>query len=198
MADLVLFGGFLGSGKTTCILDFARYLVQRRQQVAIIVNEAGEIPIDGAVFIGAGNRVREIFGGCICCQLRGDVIDGIRELLADRNLDYLILEPSGMAEPASLLGLISGQLGLRCVQVAVVDAARFDLLMRAVEPLIRSSLRGASIALVNKIDNLAPDGLALVLDRLAQLFPEVRAVAVSARQGVPTRVWAELAGGEKE
>jgi len=69
MLTLVV-GGFLGSGKTTTIINTGKYLVDKGHKVAIIVNEIGEIGIDGDIIKKFGFDTKEITNGCICCSLK--------------------------------------------------------------------------------------------------------------------------------
>ncbi len=66
---LIVVAGFLGSGKTSLLLEIARHLVDDGRTVAVIENEIGEVGIDGRLIAEQGLVVRELFGGCICCTL---------------------------------------------------------------------------------------------------------------------------------
>jgi G3E family GTPase len=76
--DIILLGGFLGSGKTTLIKRLAGYLINRRQRVVIIENEAGEVGIDNQMPTMEGFQVGEIMGGCICRALTSDLAVPLR------------------------------------------------------------------------------------------------------------------------
>lgn len=103
--------GFLGTGKTTAILSaFAHRTAGARW--AVIVNEFGEVGLDGVLFTDGGVAVKEIPGGCICCTagvaLRFALIDVLRTQRPDR----LLIEPTGLADPSSILDLLR-QPGIR-------------------------------------------------------------------------------------
>ena len=94
--------GYLGAGKTTLL---NRILSEdHAQRYAVIVNEFGEIGIDGELIIGADEELFEMNNGCICCTVRGDLIRTLHRLLrrvADeaRPFDAIIVETSGLADP---------------------------------------------------------------------------------------------------
>lgn len=98
--------GFLGTGKTTAI----RHLLAHRppsEHWAVLVNEFGEIGIDGALLKASGVSVKEIPGGCMCCTNGLPVQIALNFLLA-RKPDRLIIEPSGLGHPDEILTLLSG------------------------------------------------------------------------------------------
>src|SRR5208337_4721830 len=88
--------GFLGSGKTTVMLALAEEAVARGRRAAIVVNEAGRVPVDGRMLRVGGLPVKEIFSGCICCSVVGDFIETLRALSREPELNQIFIEPSGM------------------------------------------------------------------------------------------------------
>jgi G3E family GTPase len=101
--------GFLGTGKTTLILDAFRHRPDG-ETWAILVNEFGEVGIDGALY--GDLAVKEIPGGCICCTAGVALRFGLIELLRTVRPDRLFIEPTGLANPASILDLLR-QPGIR-------------------------------------------------------------------------------------
>ncbi len=73
--NLIIIAGFLGSGKTTVLLNIARSLADGGLKVAVIENEVGKIGIDDKVLAEEGIvNLRKLFSGCVCCQLRVDLL----------------------------------------------------------------------------------------------------------------------------
>jgi G3E family GTPase len=103
--------GFLGVGKTSAILDAFRHRPPGASW-AVIVNEFGKIGLDGALFTDGGVAVHEIPGGCICCTAGVALRFGLIEVLRERRPDRLFIEPTGLADPASILDLLR-QPGIR-------------------------------------------------------------------------------------
>lgn len=99
--------GFLGSGKTTLI----NYLLEHNQgeRIAIIENEFGSVGVDGDLIKGASNvEVIELSNGCVCCSIRGELTESLQGLLqridsGDLKVDRLILETTGLADPAPII-----------------------------------------------------------------------------------------------
>lgn len=100
---ILLFTGFLGSGKTTLILAVARVLAEMGRRTCIIVNEIGDVGIDGEVLRLGGLIVREITAGCICCQMGVDLIRTLQEVVERVVPDLVMIEASGMATPAGVM-----------------------------------------------------------------------------------------------
>lgn len=105
---VTLLAGFLGSGKTTLL---NRMLRRSQRRIAVVVNEFGELPIDGALVVGADDDVIELANGCLCCTVRGDLQEAVAGLLERRRrrflgklrFDHLVVEASGLAAPGPVL-----------------------------------------------------------------------------------------------
>jgi hypothetical protein len=92
--QLHLVGGFLGSGKTTAILEAARLLIERGQRVGIITNEQGKHLVDSGFLRASGLPALEVTGGCVCCQL-DDFADRVEEITAKFDPQFLFAESVG-------------------------------------------------------------------------------------------------------
>jgi G3E family GTPase len=95
--------GWLGAGKTTALNRMLGAPHGRR--IAVLVNELGRIAIDSRLILGRGGDVLELAGGCICCKvdLRSDLWDGIGEVVRRSAPEHVVLETTGIAEPAAIL-----------------------------------------------------------------------------------------------
>src|SRR3989337_1250691 len=96
--------GFLGSGKTTLLNKLLAH--PEMGETAVIVNEFGEIGIDDALVIGASDQVLLLESGCLCCTMRGELIETLGELLSKRQQGLvpafvrIVIETTGLADPA--------------------------------------------------------------------------------------------------
>ncbi len=105
--DFTIITGFLGSGKSTLL----QHLLTGKhgKNLAIIVNEFGEIGIDGALLLDeAGDRMLEMNNGCVCCEMREDLVVAITKLLDNRNqglidFDHIVMETTGIARPGPIV-----------------------------------------------------------------------------------------------
>ncbi len=95
--------GWLGAGKTTAL---NRMLAARHgKRIAVLVNELGRISIDTQLILRRGGDVLELAGGCVCCKvdIKNDLWDGIGDIVARSAPDHVVLETTGIAEPAAIL-----------------------------------------------------------------------------------------------
>ena len=94
--------GFLGAGKTTLLNRILGDAHGKRY--AVIVNEYGELGIDGSLVIGAEEEVLELNNGCLCCKVRGDLVRVVSALLRRKGaMDGILIETSGLADPAPVV-----------------------------------------------------------------------------------------------
>jgi len=105
---VTLLVGFLGSGKTT--LANRILSEQHDQRIAVIVNEFGDVGIDGRLIVGVDDNVIELSNGCLCCTMQGDLADTLRQLLVRRRqtvdakpFERIVIEASGLASPGPVL-----------------------------------------------------------------------------------------------
>jgi G3E family GTPase len=123
--------GFLGAGKTTLVNRLLADLVAQgsARSYAVIVNEFGDIGIDGDLIAAGEEELIELSSGCICCVVRGDLIRTMRSLLSrGRDLEGILIETTGLANPSPVIQtlVIDQVIGAQCrldSVVCVVDAA---------------------------------------------------------------------------
>src|SRR5262249_52657100 len=170
--------GFLGSGKTTLL----NHILANQQglKVAVIVNEIGDIGIDGELIIATDDDMVELNDGCICCSLNNDLVGALfRVLNRDEKVDYLVVESTGLADPLPvvLTFLRSEFRALVRVDsiVTVADADNFRLDFFESEAA-HNQLRYADIILLNKCDLASPDRLCSIEDRVRAISQGVRIV----------------------
>ncbi len=141
--------GFLGSGKTTLLINSAKKHFKGKK-VAVIVNEFGEVGVDGKVLQNTYSRVMELPEGCICCTLHAEFEKSLAEIREKYNPDLLMVETSGASEPfpiiLSLQNLACTIEGIICV----VDSANFYSYRE--DPTALHQIGGSNIVVLNKID----------------------------------------------
>jgi G3E family GTPase len=166
--------GFLGSGKTT----LAKHLLAERGRdvkTAVIVNEFGEVGVDGDILRGDNIDVVELNSGCLCCTLRGSLMLAVEELQLKSGVERVIVEATGVAQPAELVDtLAEAQRGAALEigpLVTVVDAFKFPKLASMLGDFYLDQIENADILLVNKIDLVTRGELEEVARRLREINP---------------------------
>ncbi|SHK41997.1 CobW family GTP-binding protein [Thermocrinis minervae] len=159
--------GFLGSGKTTFLINSVRRHFEGRR-VAIVVNELGEVGVDGKILQGIYSDVMEIAEGCICCSLHAEFQKALSEIKEKFNPEILFVETSGAAEPFPVM-LSLQSLGCSVEGVAcIVDSKNF--LEYKDDPVAKHQIGSSNILILNKIDLVSQDQLKQVEDEVLNVW----------------------------
>ncbi len=174
--------GYLGAGKTTLV---NRILAGRHgRRYAVIVNELGEIGIDGELIVGSDEELIELSNGCVCCTVRGDLVRTVRTLLARNPApEAILVETTGVAAPAPVAQTF-------LVDHVLVQRTRLDSITTLVDARhiddrlddSREAIEQVAFAdqiVLNKMELVEPAKLAAIearLRRLNPLAPIIRAV----------------------
>ena len=201
---VLLLTGYLGSGKTTLV---NRILSNRKGiKFAVIVNDIGEVNIDAALIQKGGvvdlkdDSLVALQNGCICCTLKMDLVDQLRDISAMGKFDYIVIEASGICEPEPIARTIcsipfmgedyvkDAMPRLDCI-VTVVDALRMrdefacakDLLRGNIdeddiENLVIQQVEFCNIILLNKASEISPKDLGKVRAILSTLQPKAEII----------------------
>jgi G3E family GTPase len=168
--------GFLGAGKTTLL---NRILAERRAgRVAVVVNEFGDVGIDGQLTMSTAETVIEINNGCICCKVRGDLVVALGDLLASGlAFDRVVIETSGLADPAPVIQsfvldeVLRARFALDAI-VTVVDVRHLPI--QLVHDEAREQIAFADVAVLNKIDLEPPSQVDAAETEIRRLNPLAR------------------------
>ena len=193
---VVLITGYLGSGKTTLMQHL---LMQEERKVALIVNDMGSINIDASILSKTNNQVAqvemvEMQNGCICCTLKDEFMSEIERLAADKSIEAIFVEASGISEPSSIAGAFVNyeestdtRVYLKTV-VSVVDLDRIyreflnelseeeDVEDGDVINLIMDQIEFCNIMLLNKTDLLSANQLEEVKSALRNIQQEAEMI----------------------
>jgi G3E family GTPase len=175
-----LITGFLGAGKTTTILHLLAHR-PRGERWAVLVNEFGELGIDGAVLGEAGGvAVREIAGGCVCCTGNVPMRVALTQLLRVARPARLLVEPTGLGHPAGVFDTLAGdelarQVALETV-ICLVDPRQAADPGIAASDAFRDQLSLADVVVINKRDIAPPEALAAARGVAGSLYPARRVV----------------------
>jgi len=183
--DVFIIGGFLGSGKTTMLLDLAKVYTGKGLKTAIIVNESGEVGVDGATIKAEGYSATELPEGCICCTLVGTLQATLRNIKRDLDPDVLIIEPTGLALPHKVKQFVHNAMidEDSCSIIGLADVERFDTLLEKKEAFYKMQMSGSDLILINKMDLAEPGQIEHIKAWFAQNFPGKPVQEVSAKTG---------------
>ena len=172
--------GFLGAGKTTLVNRLLRE--EHGEQLAVLVNEFGDVGIDGSLVVRADEEVVELANGCICCTVRGDLVRAISGLLRKRRrklfrrpFDRLLIETSGLASPGPILQTLrlEPELAEETVEAGVLTVVHGGAILEECErhPEVEEQIGYASLLLLNHADAVEEPGLARVEAMLTERNP---------------------------
>ena len=197
---VLLLTGYLGSGKTTLL----NRILQNRKGIkfAVIVNDIGEVNIDADLIEKGGivgqkdDSLVALPNGCICCTLKMDLVEQLRDITSMKRFDYIVIEASGICEPAPIAQTIcsmpmmgpdyikDGLVQLDCI-VTVVDALRMrdefqnghDLMRKNIdeediENLVIQQIEFCNIILLNKASEVSKEELAQVREIIRAIQPK--------------------------
>jgi G3E family GTPase len=184
---MVVLGGWLGAGKTTLVNRLLRAADDER--IAVVVNDIGEVNLDVELIAARDGDTVELTNGCICCSIGDSLAVTLRDLVlasqsSDRQLDRLVVEASGVAEPDRVAAYGDRRRIRPDGIVVAVDAT--DVVTRAADPtygpLVLRQVRAANLLVVTKAD-LAPDGGLDAMAWCAEMAPDVPVVIADSPEG---------------
>ncbi len=154
-----ILAGFLGSGKTTLLTRIIRSLQEKGQKPAVVMNELGEVNLDG-VAVGLEVPMAELLDGCICCTVQGDLGIAVQQLIRDEAPDAIFIEATGVANPMEILdGVTEASLYTRMELKGVITVADAAMLVHETAKatgktyrLLEEQIRCASLIVLNKTD----------------------------------------------
>ncbi|HMK16767.1 MAG TPA: GTP-binding protein [Chitinophagaceae bacterium] len=178
---LFLVGGFLGSGKTTAIVNACQHLIKKDQRVAVITNDQGDQQVDSAFVKSFGIPAAEVANGCFCCNY--DQLDKhINSFIKDTQPDIIFAESVGsctdlvatVAKP-----FVREMSGCSVVISVFADAALFlsliegrvNFISENIQYIYKKQLEEADVLVINKIDLLSPEEVAAINRHLENEFP---------------------------
>lgn len=177
--------GFLGAGKTT----FIKYIMEYPppdEKVVILVNEFGEIGIDGLILAdqtGLIADVVELPSGCICCTLAADFRRQFLELHERFQPDRVIIEPTGVAMISQIMQILEAE-DLRSLYsdsslVHILDSSEFLDFVKRQRHFMENQLRRSRFVVLNKIDRVKPHMVDLLVQSVREINPHAEVYPTS-------------------
>lgn len=201
---ITILTGFLGSGKTTLLNHILAN--SSGKKIAVIVNEFGEVNIDAKLVKHTTEELIELSNGCICCTLRGDLIEEVDKILNENDIDSIVIESTGIGEPIPIAQafyihpeILEANPDLPDIQdkvyvdaiITVVDSPQFfemyereslipeDDFGRGYSQLLAEQIEGADILLLNKIDKTPENELKKLKELLRLMNPRATMIETS-------------------
>ena len=197
---VLLLTGYLGSGKTTLLNRILKN--EKGIRFAVIVNDIGEVNIDASLIqqggvVGQGDdSLVALQNGCICCTLKMDLVKQLNDIINTKRFDYLVIEASGICEPAPIAQTISTYPQLVAPSAMKNGAARLDAIVTVVDALrmrdefglgdhlqqehgeedlaslVIQQIEFCNIILLNKASEISPDDLAHLTAVIKEIQPQ--------------------------
>lgn len=170
---ITILTGFLGAGKTTLVNEIIKQNPDKK--FGLIINEFGEEGVDGSLIqTTTDEEIVEMSNGCLCCVARGDLIDAANKLIQSKELDYILIETSGLAEPMPIaqtfmMDNLDGKVSLDAV-VCLVDAVNHNYNKEnfriAIEQII-----AADIIVLNKLQEADAEEVQKLKNTILEVNP---------------------------
>ncbi len=178
-----ILGGFLGSGKTTLLMKLASMYTRRGLKTALLVNESGEIGVDGATLKAEGYDAIELPDGCICCSLSGTLQSALKNIMKDIDPEIIIIEPTGLALPHKVKELVKVSMidPEEIFIIGVADIQRFEDLIKKKEQFFSMQMKSSDFILINKCDIAKEGQLEEVESWIRERYPDKPIIPVSAK-----------------
>lgn len=199
---VLLLTGYLGSGKTTLLNRILKN--EKGIRFAVIVNDIGEVNIDASLIqqggvVGQGDdSLVALQNGCICCTLKMDLVKQLNDIINTKRFDYIVIEASGICEPAPIAQTISTYPQLVAPEAMKNGAARLDAIVTVVDALrmrdefglgdhlkeehgeedlaslVIQQIEFCNIILLNKASEISADELAHLKAVIREIQPEAQ------------------------
>ena len=188
MTKVDIISGFLGAGKTTLIGKLLKEALQG-EQVVLIVNEFGEIGIDGGFLKDSGVEIREMNSGCICCSLVGDFGTSLKEVVDTYHPDRIIIEPSGVGKLSDVIKAVKDlhieeEIRLNSAST-VADASKVKMYMKNFGEFFNNQIEHAGTIVLSRTQNISEDKLNTAVEMIRSLNADARVI---------TTPWDDLEG----
>jgi G3E family GTPase len=151
--------GSLGAGKTTLLMRLLEHWKVQGRRTGVLMNEAGSVSIDGPRAGTLAEQVMNLAGGCVCCDTKEDLSWGIAQLVRDHESDVLILECSGLADPAEVIDAVTDAYTARLASLERVMALLHPVLTEESHSsayVTTQAIRCADELILNKRDLYVP------------------------------------------
>lgn len=173
MIPITILTGFLGSGKTTLLKQIIEQ--NPNKKFGLIINEYGQVGIDGQLVEDSGEEIVELSNGCMCCIVRTDLYTATQKLIQDTDVDYILIEASGLAESKPIadtfvMNNLNNQVILDSI-VCVIDIENFHK-KNTDAKIALNQLKFADIIIINKVQSQSQEDILKIKKEVSKINPE--------------------------
>ncbi len=172
-SEVTIISGFLGAGKTSLLRKILSWESDLAETV-VLVNEFGEVGIDGSLLKNAGSDVVELTGGCICCTIKADLNQTLKKIWQEFQPRQIFIESTGVADPLMILNVFDDAELRNQMQVSKVVTVLDIELWEARDyfgPIFFNQLKQADLILLNKIDLVPENKISQYLIEIHEMLP---------------------------
>ena len=190
-AEILLLSGFLGAGKTTLLKRILSWETDLSETV-VLVNEFGDIGVDGALLKDSGSDVIELSSGCICCTLSADLHQSLMRIWTQFKPRRILIEASGVADPKSITTVLKDpKVGQHMVLKKVITVLEADIwgAREVFGQLFYNQLEMANLIVLNKIDLTEAEKIPQFLEEIHDVIPDCQVVPTIHCEIDPDTLW---------
>jgi G3E family GTPase len=196
---VLIIGGFLGSGKTSFILQLLQYIIatsksDKQYKVVVLENEIGDVGVDDKTIKAGGFQVETMFAGCACCTSSDSVPASLVAIEREIDPDWVVFEATGVAYPLNIQETIAATTGFESRLSAVVDAKRWKRLLIPMAMLIGGQLERAETIIINKKDLVDSETLDEALKSVRSFNGDAKLIPVSSVEQIDSGVFQTVLG----
>jgi G3E family GTPase len=178
LSNAILVCGFLGSGKTTLLKNIISWKTDL-SKLAVLVNEFGDVGVDGKLLSDSGGNVVELASGCICCSIQGDLKKALIDIHERFHPEWILVEATGLADPEGILPVFSIpelRERTRVFKLITVLDVEYWQNRDIFGPLFENQLRRADLILLNKIDLINASEITPTIESISNIFPNAQVI----------------------
>ena len=197
--NILILGGFLGSGKTTSLMRLAKFLVdtspaEKENKVMILENEIGQVGIDDGFLRSGGFRVDNLFSGCACCTVSGEMVTAAIRIRKKYDPQWLVVETTGLAYPGRIQENLQEAMGMKARVVVLVDAKRWPRIRKPMEQLLKGQIVNSDAVVINKMDLVTPEALERVKEQVREMDGATAIYTICALDENNDEIWKAVSG----
>lgn len=192
-AKLLLLTGFLGSGKTTLLKKILSWEKDLSGTV-VLVNEFGKVGIDGAILRRAGSDVIELTSGCVCCTIKTELAQTLKDVIDRFNPKRILLEATGVAEPEAVAAILENEdlkQRIELQKIITVLDIKFWIGREVFGPFFMNQMEQADLILLNKVDLVDKGKVPEYLREVHEAVQQSKVVPTIYCEVDPEILWAE-------